>query len=82
MAAALNIHGDVTDDQGTRYENVQVVVRQNIVTLRRGTEQLAWRDQVASVTAPPGAPRLRKITFADGAEWMAERAKRPCGCGG
>lgn len=84
MAGALNVHGTVTDHDGTVHERVQTIVRQNVATLRRRNSTggaVIQKAGVVSVTGDPSNKQLRVVTFDDGTEWRVVRSKRPC-CGG
>jgi hypothetical protein len=82
MAAALNVYGKVTA-RTVLYEKVQLIVRQNVATLRHRGSQGAILQQagVVSVTVDPENRALQRVTFDTGEIWVVERTKRPC-CGG
>lgn len=82
MSAMLNWNADlVVVDGGVERSKVQVVVRNNVATVRSRQSQSVTdqRDEVVGVMPVTGNVRQRTITFADGSTWLVQKAKG-CGC--
>lgn len=82
MAAMLNWIANGTIN-GTRYDGVQVLVRQGTATISDMTGPVITRDGVTDVIMDD--PLVATIKFSDGTQWDVSRSatKRGCGsCGG
>ncbi len=63
---------------GVAHEKVQVIVRDNMATVRkRGAELIARKDHVIAVQRPDRKTWL--VQFADGVAWEVKR-NADCGC--
>jgi hypothetical protein len=81
MAAPLNVHGNVTLEDGTRHDDLQIVVRGNTATLRqRLPPRTVIADRGGVKTMQVTSRTTRLITFENGETWQVERTSRPC-CG-
>lgn len=82
MPAQLNgSRMNVTTLDGEMYDDVQVIVRQGIASVRSNKGErlaLARKDGVSAVTHP--TRKSWSIAFNDGTVWEVER-NRDCGCG-
>jgi len=79
MAAALAVHGDVTDETGTVHKAVAIVVRQNVATLKAANGTVI-ETRTGVVTVTQVNRNDRDVTFGDGTVWHVIRRARPCGC--